>query len=129
MKYLDFWYILFVKINRRVSIERNLNDDYGAYCATTVGLPVVIIPPILMLQFQFPDINIIVPVFAISAFVSIWLVEYRYKRKSRWKIIEDSINSNYSKNERDRIFVILIAIFILSITCTVTMVVIHPNIN
>jgi len=108
----DFWYILFIKIYRRVLknsfLLKRVKDIDSAMIKGANYLFLLTSIPLLSLFFPFLSDHIASKITGITFIVGLLvLLNFRYKKMNNWKLIEIEIDKKYSKQRRDRIFTIL----------------------
>lgn len=114
----DFWFILNIKVLRRV-MKSKINEDSESfmsrvehaamalhiYSSLILGLSVM---TLAILLNENPINRYIAPVFLVLSYV--WLL-FRHLRKEKWILIEKSIDKKYTKRKRDMIFFLLFSGF------------------
>lgn len=109
--YPDFWFILYIKLARRVQPQKRNIDKNNLLSRSATGL-FIYSYSILVFSISLPIINILgdftketILYSMMGVCILLYLIVYwRYLRNDEWKKIERQIELNYSKKKRDQIF-------------------------
>ena len=119
--FFDFWYLLFMKIAKRVCENSSNNNQRISFLSfllviATFFVLIAAFPLLILLIFKLQMSLTSWFYFTISTLLVFSLFIYkRYIYKTKWKLLEQSIDKKYIQGKRDFIFFMLFSLFIASI--------------
>jgi len=115
MNYLDYWYILFIKVRRRTGLGKY--EDRFASDMTNIPFVILLIYVAAIISLRFPVLKseyLFIPMIIIPFAIFNIILYYRFSRKDNWELIEKKIDL-MSPKKRDRIFFLMLFFYFMII--------------